>query len=80
MMITCYAFGQKYFPVPYQLTSGFLYITITYLLVIAVNSMTFSSQIIATACHLAVIVGCSGVAFVIERKELTNEMLGGRSQ
>lgn len=78
MMVACYAFGQKYYPVPYQVTSGFLYVTSTYVLVLAVDSITFSSQIIATFCHFAIIVCYVGIVYLIERKELGAELFAGR--
>lgn len=74
MMTACYLFGQKYYPVPYQLTSGILYVVSTYLLILALNSISFSNQMVATACHVAII-GCYlGSVFLIERKALMNEI------
>ncbi len=70
MMITCYFFGQKYYPIPYRVMSGMAYIIGTYGLVIGLNSITFSNQIIATVSHTLIILGYCGIVFLLERKEL----------
>lgn len=70
MMVTCYFFGQKYFPMPYQVLSGVSYIAITYLLAVGVTSIAFSSQIVATSFHLLVIGIYCGCIFLLERKAL----------
>jgi O-antigen/teichoic acid export membrane protein len=70
MMIACYFFGQKYYPIPYRVMSGIAYITITYLLAIGLNSISFSNQIMATAVHSTIITMYCGAVFLIEKKEL----------
>jgi O-antigen/teichoic acid export membrane protein len=70
MMVVCYFFGQKYYPIPYSVISGMSYIFITYALVIGLNLISFSNQIIATAFHTLVILIYCVVVFLIERKEL----------
>lgn len=68
MMIACYILGQKYYPIPYQVVSGLIYIMITYLLIVGVNSFSFSSQIKATAFHTLVIALYCTCIFLVERK------------
>ncbi|MGC4023376.1 MAG: polysaccharide biosynthesis C-terminal domain-containing protein [Cyclobacteriaceae bacterium] len=70
MMVACYFLGQKYFPIPYRVISGILYLTFTYGLVVLVNSFSFSNQIIATAFHIVVIGLYVGVVYLVERKNL----------
>jgi O-antigen/teichoic acid export membrane protein len=80
MMVACYFFGQKYYPVPYQLASTMSYIAGTYLLVIVINSIIFPNQVLATACHIGIIVAyCAGV-YLIERKGLLAEIQPSRSR
>ncbi|GHN00456.1 polysaccharide biosynthesis protein [Cytophagales bacterium WSM2-2] len=74
MMIACYLIGQKYYPIPYQVLSGISYITLTYLLIVAVNSFSFSNQIQATAFHTLIIVIYCGFIFLIERKKLYSKI------
>lgn len=70
MMIACYAFGQKFYPIPYQVPSGLAYIVVTYVLAIVINSITISNQLLATAFHFLVIVIYCGSIFLIERRDL----------
>ncbi|MBI3481635.1 MAG: polysaccharide biosynthesis C-terminal domain-containing protein, partial [Bacteroidetes bacterium] len=70
MMMACYFFGQKFYPIPYQVIGGISYIAITYLLAAGVNSISFSNQVAATAFHLLVIGMYCGCIFLLERKEL----------
>lgn len=69
MMVVCYFFGQKYYPIPYQVLSGLGYIAITYFLAFGVNSIAFSNQLVATSFHILVIGIYCGFIFFLERKE-----------
>jgi O-antigen/teichoic acid export membrane protein len=80
MMVACYTFGQKYYPVPYQWASGIMYVVITYLLVIVVNSLTFPNQTLATVCHVAIIAFYLVIVFFLERKELLSELFPNHSK
>ena len=80
MMVACYVFGQKYYPIPYPLGSGTAYVAGTYVLVLAVNSLTFHNQFIATACHVLFLVFYVGVVFFIERKGLRRELFSDHSK
>jgi hypothetical protein len=62
--------GQRYYPIPYQVRSGISYIAITYLLVIFVNRLSFTTQLMATAFHLLVIGLFVVGVYAIERKGL----------
>jgi O-antigen/teichoic acid export membrane protein len=78
MMVACYLFGRKYHPIPYRLASGVAYVAVTYLLVLVVNSVTLSSQVLATACHGVILLFYVGSIYIIERKELMHELFPGR--
>jgi O-antigen/teichoic acid export membrane protein len=73
MMVACYFFGQKCYPVPYRIISGAGYIFSAYVLVITVNSIVFPNQVIATICHTLIIIVFALVTYLIERKELLAE-------
>ena len=70
MMVACYFFGQKYYPIPYRVISGIVYIAVTYFLTIGVNALLFPNQIVATVIHSLIIIMYCGVVFIIEKKEL----------
>jgi O-antigen/teichoic acid export membrane protein len=68
MAVVCYVLGQKYYPIPYRAASGLLYILVTYVLVVTVNTITFSSQVMATTFHLLTLAGFVALIFLIEKK------------
>jgi hypothetical protein len=70
MTILCYFFGQKYYPIPYNITKLLGYIIVTVFLSYAVNFVVIGNQWLATGFHMTVIAIFSGVIFLIERKDL----------
>lgn len=48
----CYGFGQKYYPIPYHLTSAFVYIGSAALLIYTAFLFPIENQVLATAFHL----------------------------
>lgn len=68
MAAACYFFGQKCFPVPYQIAQGLGYIIATFVLVYMVQAVTISNQWLATSFHATVIVFFVGVVYLVERK------------
>ena len=70
MAFTCYLFGQKYFPVPYQILKGAGYIIFTVAMVYGVQSVVITNQWLATVFHMVVIVFFIGGIYVLERKGL----------
>ncbi|MFM9837434.1 MAG: lipopolysaccharide biosynthesis protein [Cyclobacteriaceae bacterium] len=70
MAVACYFFGQKYFPVPYQIAQGLGYIIATVVLVYVVQAATIPNQWLATLFHTAVVIVFVGVVYFIERKSL----------
>jgi O-antigen/teichoic acid export membrane protein len=71
MAMLCYWTGQKYYPIPYNLSAMFSYIIITALLCYAVNYVKISNQWLATGFHAIVMAIFIGVIYFIERKNLT---------
>jgi O-antigen/teichoic acid export membrane protein len=68
MMVVCYWLGQKYYPIPYKVIPGLAYITCTYLLILVVNSISFTDQVRATGFHGAIIVAYATVIYFVEKK------------
>jgi O-antigen/teichoic acid export membrane protein len=71
MAMLCYWFGQKYYPIPYNLAAMFSYIIVTALLCYAVNYVKIPSQWLATGFHVIVMALYIGIIYLIERKNLT---------
>lgn len=64
MMVTCYVFGQRYFPIPYRIWPALAYLGLALGLVLLSARFSFSSQVAATLFHgllcvvfVAVVVG-----------------------
>jgi O-antigen/teichoic acid export membrane protein len=70
MAVACYFFGQKYFPVPYQIAQGLGYVIATVVLVYVVQAIAIPNQWLATSFHTIVSMVFVGVVYLIERKSL----------
>ena len=73
MTVACFITGQKYYPIPYKITQGLVYIILTVILVYVVNLMNVSDQIMATLFHSLVILIFVGIIYLLERKNLRHE-------
>jgi O-antigen/teichoic acid export membrane protein len=67
MTLLCYFYGQKYYPIPYNVGKSAAYIVVTIAIVYLVNSITFDNQWIATAFHGVVILAYLLVIYLLER-------------
>jgi O-antigen/teichoic acid export membrane protein len=71
MAIACYLLGQRYYPIPYTILKDLSYIFVTYILILAVSTISFTNLWASVGFHsFIVIVFCGGV-FLIERKNLS---------
>lgn len=70
MAVLCYAWGQKYYPIPYLVGADLLYITFSFMLVYLVQAIPFSHAVMGTTFHLLVLAGFVLVIYRIERKYL----------
>jgi O-antigen/teichoic acid export membrane protein len=70
MAVLCYALGQKFYPIPYQIRSGAVYITCSFLLIYIVQSITITNQLLATVFHAFVLVVMIFVIYRAERNYL----------
>lgn len=66
----CFLLGQKFYPIPYKIMTGMIYIIFTTLLVYGVNSIVIPDQVMATAFHLIVICVYLIVIYLIEGKAI----------
>lgn len=69
MTIACYWLGQRYYPIPYRVFKGLLYILGTFLLVYTVNLVNIPNTWLALSFHALVIVIYLLIIFVTERKD-----------
>lgn len=70
MAVACYLLGRKYYPIPYNTAGGLFYIICTITIVYAVYNINISSQWLATAFHVVVILAYIAAVYLIERKGL----------
>jgi len=70
MAAVCYVIGQRYYPIPYTVIKDLGYIIITWFIILAVSTVSFSSQLANTGFHLLIILIFCGGVFLIERKNL----------
>jgi O-antigen/teichoic acid export membrane protein len=70
MTVICYALGQKYYPIPYNVAGGFAYIILTTLIVYSVNLISIENQWAATGFHSLVMLIYLSVVYLIEKKDL----------
>lgn len=70
MAVLCYILGQQFYPIPYKLIKGLLYIAVTLALVYGVNSLRIDNQFLATGFHTAVVLIYIVIIYLIERKDL----------
>ncbi len=71
MMIACYFFGQKYYPIPYKILSDSLYIIATVLVIYLVNEIKIESLYMSVSLHAVVILSTFVLVYLIERKEVS---------
>jgi O-antigen/teichoic acid export membrane protein len=74
MAIACYAIGQKYYPIPYKIMPSMIYLTVTVVLIYAVNAIEITSQELATSFHMLIILFFIGGIYLLERKKWRDEM------
>jgi O-antigen/teichoic acid export membrane protein len=70
MTIVCYVIGQRFFPVPYSVIKGLMYVVSTMTLIYLINSIPIADQIVATIVHIVSVIAFVLVIFLLERKAL----------
>ena len=70
MLALCYYFGQKYYPVPYDVTSAIGYIGGGALLIYASSLFKIPNLWISVPVHMAIFAVCAAVVFLVEKKNI----------
>jgi O-antigen/teichoic acid export membrane protein len=70
MAVACYALGQKYYPIPYNIGKALGYILSTMALIYFINSISIPDQFLATTFHAVIITVYILVVYLLERKNL----------
>lgn len=66
MAIVCYWIGQKFYPIPYRISSEIVYITLSFILLYLINSIKINNQLLATSFHFILLIG---FAILVYRQE-----------
>jgi O-antigen/teichoic acid export membrane protein len=70
MSLVCYVLGNKYYPIPYNVKSGFLYIIFAGLLIFIAFRFPVENQLLATSFHLLLCLMYITAIFLIEKPRL----------
>jgi len=70
MMVACYHFGQKYYPVPYDVKSALGYIAAGAIIIYASSLVKFPSLWISAPVHLLIFLAILACTGFIERKSI----------
>jgi O-antigen/teichoic acid export membrane protein len=68
MTVFCFMWGQRYYPIPYNIRAAIVYITVSFALVYIVNAIRFEHVVLAAVFHLTIL---AIFIFIIYRKERT---------
>jgi len=69
MALVCYLLGQRFYPIPYHLSSMLGYVLGTFLLIYLVDMVSFSHQWQSTAFHFSVPIAFGGLVLALEQKQ-----------
>ena len=69
MMSLCYALGNKYYPIPYDLKSAVGYVGGAGLLILLSFQFTFNNLFVATAFHLMLCLAYLLVLYLVEKRK-----------
>lgn len=67
MAVICYTFGQKYFPVPYQIVEILSYLIVTFSIALLVNAFPMADSWVSHGFHFSILVIYLIVVYLIER-------------
>lgn len=68
MTVGCYLLGQRYYPIPYHIGRGFLYILVTVGLVYAVRELRITGAVMSFIVHQGILLAYLFGIYLIERK------------
>jgi O-antigen/teichoic acid export membrane protein len=72
MMIACYFFGQKFYPIPYKVFSDSLYIIITMFIIYLVSKISIENIFLSMSIHAVIVVVFMAAVLVVEKKGFHN--------
>lgn len=75
MLVASYLFGQRYYPIPYRLLAGVLYLGFALALIGFSSQISFSSQFAATFFHACVCLFFLAVVYLLERKDFKKQLV-----
>jgi O-antigen/teichoic acid export membrane protein len=70
MSVLCYLYGQKYFPIPYNLKAAFIYIGLASLLIFISYQIDLEDIILNFLFHNFLLLSFLGIVCIFERKKL----------
>jgi O-antigen/teichoic acid export membrane protein len=70
MTLACYAWGQKYHPIPYSVGKDLIYIFSTMLVVYLVYAIEISNQYLSSLFHIGVTVLYVGIVYLFSRNDM----------
>jgi O-antigen/teichoic acid export membrane protein len=68
MTVACYLLGQKFYPIPYNVTKSMAYVIATMAIVYGVGLISITDQWLASAFHAIVFFVCLFVIYLLEKK------------
>lgn len=71
MTAICYIYGQKYYPIPYNVKGSFAYIAGSVLLAYGVLNLPFESETAATIAHIGITIAFMAFVFFYEKRNFT---------
>ncbi len=72
MAAVCYAYGQKYYPVPYPVVKDLGYITLTILVIYLTNMVSMSNIWLLLLYRSGILIAFAGVLLLLERRTFVN--------
>lgn len=73
MATACYLIGQKYYPIPYNVGKGILYILITVVLTYMIRAIEFSNPWLGYAFHAVTLLTVAAITYLVEKKTLRGD-------
>jgi O-antigen/teichoic acid export membrane protein len=75
MTVLCYVIGQRFYPIPYAIGKGLAYITVTMLLVAAVNQLVIENLWLSVSFHALVIAAFGLAVYFTERRNFRQPVI-----
>lgn len=70
MTVVCYSYGQRFYPIPYELGKSFAYLIASVVIVYGMTFVQLENILVSTTIKLAVLIVIAGFVYLLERKNL----------